>query len=153
MHASMQGRKRREVAFFIPSINLASAHHRVSISSFLAFAAPSTMVSIDAKSYFTIWLHIVDALKRTTWLKRRCFCHAEGRGGWPHGLLTCGPTCQWCTKPIRIPHHYMRQNNGRSNFSEEWNDGCFIPPTYTVGKLQLCDLMPHCFVICDSRRE
>jgi hypothetical protein len=68
MHASMQGRKRREVAFFY-SFNQFGIGAPPSSGSlfFLAFAAPSTMVPIDAKSYFTIWLHIVDALKRTTW--------------------------------------------------------------------------------------
>ena len=61
VHASEHGSKRRDVAFFYSfnqSINQSGSFSSV----FLAFAAPSTMVPIDAKSYFHIWLHIVDAL-------------------------------------------------------------------------------------------
>ena len=57
------GRKRRDFAFFY-SFNQSI---RGFGSIFLALATPSTMVPIDAKSYFHIWLHIVDALNRTTW--------------------------------------------------------------------------------------
>ena len=63
IHASKDGRKRRELAFSVPSINQLGSFGSI----FLALAAPSTMVQIDAKSYFHIWLHIVDALNRTTW--------------------------------------------------------------------------------------
>ena len=62
VHASKHGRGRREVAFFIPSINQLGSFS----SMFFALAAPSTMVPIDAKSYFHIWIHSVDALNRTT---------------------------------------------------------------------------------------
>src|SRR6266516_237573 len=62
IHASKHGRKRRDVAFFY-SFNQSIRELRF----FLALAAPSIMVPIDAKSYFHIWLHIVDALNRTTW--------------------------------------------------------------------------------------
>ena len=67
VHASKHGRKRREVAFFY-SFNQSI---RGFGSIFLALATPSTMVPIDAKSYFYIWQHIVDALNRTTWF---CSC-------------------------------------------------------------------------------
>ena len=63
VHASKHGRKRRDVAFSIPSINQLGSFSSI----FLALAAPSTMVPIDAKSYFHIWLHITDALNHTTW--------------------------------------------------------------------------------------
>ena len=65
VHASKHGRKRREVAFFY------SFNQSIRELRFLALAAPSRMVPIDAKSYFHIWLHIVDALNHTTWF---CSC-------------------------------------------------------------------------------
>ena len=55
VHASKHGRKRREVAFSIPSINKLGSFGSI----FLALTSLSTMVPIDAKSYFHIWLHIV----------------------------------------------------------------------------------------------
>ena len=63
VHASKHGRKRRGVAFFY-SFSQSFGELRFHL---LALATPSTMVPIDAKSYFHIWLHIVDALNRTTW--------------------------------------------------------------------------------------
>src|SRR5215216_3877018 len=66
VHASKHGRKRRDVAFFY-SFNQSGSFGSI----FLALAAPSTMVPIDAKSYLHIWLHILDALNRTTWF---CSC-------------------------------------------------------------------------------
>ena len=62
MRPSM-GERGDTLHFSIPSINQSGSFSSI----FLALAAPSTMVPIDAKSYFHIWLHIVDALNRTTW--------------------------------------------------------------------------------------
>ena len=61
MRPSM-GERGETLHFSIPSINQSGSFGSI----FLALAAPSTMVPIDAKSYFHIWLHIVDALNRTT---------------------------------------------------------------------------------------
>ena len=68
VHASKHGRKRRDVAFFIPSINQSIRELR-----FHPFGFGNTVHngSHDAKSYFHIWLNIVDALNRTTWF---CSC-------------------------------------------------------------------------------
>ena len=123
------GERGETLHFSIPSINQSGSFGSI----FLALAAPSTMVPIHAKSYFHIWLHIVDALNRTTWF---CSCAIYTnlnyidlknyrikiskkevilphgwrgrflifRGRWPGGLLTCSPMCQCFTKPIRVPH-------------------------------------------------
>ena len=66
VHASKHGRKRREVAFFY-SFNQSINQLESFGSIFLALAAPSIVVPIDAKSYFHIRIHMVDALNRTTW--------------------------------------------------------------------------------------
>ena len=70
VHASKHGSKRRDVVVFY-SFNQTINQTRSFGSIFLALSAPSTMVPIDAKSYFHIQLHIVDALNRTTWF---CSC-------------------------------------------------------------------------------
>ena len=67
LHASKHGRKRRDVAFFY------SFNQSIRELQFHLFGFGNTVHngSHDAKSYFHIWLHIVDALNRTTWF---CFC-------------------------------------------------------------------------------
>ena len=67
LHASKHGERGETLHFSIPSINQSGSFSSI----FLALVALSTMVPIDAKSYFHIWLHIVDALNRTTWF---CSC-------------------------------------------------------------------------------
>ena len=49
VHASKHGRKRREVAFSIPSINQSGSFGSI----FLALATPSTMVPMMPKAIFT----------------------------------------------------------------------------------------------------
>ena len=63
LHASKHGRKRRDVAFFY------SFNQSIRELRFHLFGFGNTIHngSHDAKSYFHIWLHIVDALNRTTW--------------------------------------------------------------------------------------
>ena len=67
LHASKHGRKRRDVAFFY------SFNQSIRELRFHLFGFGNTVHngSHDAKSYFHIWLHIVDALNRTTWF---CSC-------------------------------------------------------------------------------
>ena len=67
VHVSKHGRKRRDVAFF-DSFNQSIRELR-----FHPFGFGNTVHngSHDAKSYFHIWLHIVDALNHTTWF---CSC-------------------------------------------------------------------------------
>ena len=67
LHASKHGRKRRDVAFFY------SFNQSIRELPFHPFGFGNTVHngSHDAKSYFHIWLHIVDALNRTTWF---CSC-------------------------------------------------------------------------------
>ena len=67
LHASKHGRKRRDVAFFY------SFNQSIRELRFHPFGFGNTVHngSHDAKSYFHIWLHIVDALNRTTWF---CSC-------------------------------------------------------------------------------
>ena len=67
LHASKHGRKRRDVAFFYPF------NQSIRELRFHLFGFGNTVHngSHDAKSYFHIWLHIVDALNRTTWF---CSC-------------------------------------------------------------------------------
>ena len=67
LHASKHGRKRRDVAFFY------SFNQSITELRFHLFRFGNTVHngSHDAKSYFHIWLHIVDALNRTTWF---CSC-------------------------------------------------------------------------------
>ena len=67
VHASKHGRKRREVAFFY------SFNQSIRELRFHPFGFGNTVhnASHDSKSYFHIWLHIVDALNRTTWF---CSC-------------------------------------------------------------------------------
>ena len=62
VHASKHGRKRRDVAFFY------SFHQSIRELRFhpFGFCNPVHNGSHDAKSYFHIWLHIVDALNHTT---------------------------------------------------------------------------------------
>ena len=69
VHASKHGRKRRDVAFFY-SFNQ-SINQGASVPSFWLWQHRPQMVPIDDKSYFHIWLHIVDALNCTTWF---CSC-------------------------------------------------------------------------------
>ena len=133
VHASEQGSKRRDVAFFY-SFNQ-SINQSIRELRFHPFGVGNTVHngSHDYKSYFHIWLHIVDALNRTTWF---CSCAIytnlnyidlknysikiskkevilpRGRRGrflifrgyCPGGLLICSPTCHCFTKPIRVPH-------------------------------------------------
>ena len=67
LHASKHGRKRRDVAFFY------SFNQSIRELRFHLFGFGNTIHNgfHDAKSYFHIWLHIVDALHRTTWF---CSC-------------------------------------------------------------------------------
>ena len=67
LHASKHGRKRRDVAFFY------SFNQSIRELRFHLFGFGNTVhnASHDTKSYFHIWLHIVDALNRTTWF---CSC-------------------------------------------------------------------------------
>ena len=67
LHASKHGRKRRDIAFFY------SFNQPIRELRFHLFGFGNTVHngSHDAKSYFHIWLHIVDALNRTTWF---CSC-------------------------------------------------------------------------------
>ena len=41
------------------------------------------------------------------------------RGRCPGGLLTCGPTCQCFTKPIRVPHEAEQRQKQVGVFLEE----------------------------------
>ena len=63
VHVSKHGRKRRDVAFFY------SFNQSIRELQFHLFGFGNTghNGSHDAKSYFHIWLHIVDAFNRTTW--------------------------------------------------------------------------------------
>ena len=63
LHASKHGRKRIDVAFFY------RFNQSIRELRFHLFGFGNTVHngSHDAKSYFHIWLHIVDALNRTTW--------------------------------------------------------------------------------------
>ena len=63
LHATKHGRKRRDVAFFY------SFNQSIRELRFHPFGFGNTVHngSHDAKSYFHIWLHIVDAVNRTTW--------------------------------------------------------------------------------------
>ena len=67
MRPSM-GERGETLHFSIPSINQSIREHW-----FHPFGFGNTVHngSGDAKSYFHIWLHIVDALNRTTWF---CSC-------------------------------------------------------------------------------
>ena len=67
LHASKHGRKRRDVAFFY------SFNQSIKELLFHLFGFGNAVHngSHDAKSYFHICLHIVDALHRTTWF---CSC-------------------------------------------------------------------------------
>ena len=86
------------------------------------------------------------------------------RGRWPGGLLTCGPTCQCFTKPIRAPHEAeQRQKQHVVNLKKDEGEAdsatsemmvasslqlLFLalllrPSNLTAGKVQLCDLTPH----------
>ena len=67
LHASKHGRKRRDVAFFY-SFNQSIRELRFHL---FGFANTVHNGSHDAKSYFHIWLHIMDALNHTTWF---CSC-------------------------------------------------------------------------------
>ena len=129
VHASKHGRKRRDVAFFPfnQSIRELPFHP-------FGFGDAVHNGSHDAKSYFHIWLHIVDALNPYQLVLLLCSIYINlnyidlknyrikiskkevilphgwrgrfliFRGRCPGGLLTCGPMCQCFTKPIRIPH-------------------------------------------------
>ena len=97
-------------------------------------------------------------------------------GRCPGGLLTCGPTCQCFTKPIRVPHEAeQRQKQHVVNLKKilskklEEDEGeedsatsemmvasslqlLFLalllrPSNLTAGKVQLCDLTPHCSLL------
>jgi hypothetical protein len=63
IHASKHGRKRRDVAFFY------SFNQSIRELWFHLFGFGNTVHngSHDAKSYFDIWLHIVDDLNHTNW--------------------------------------------------------------------------------------
>ena len=73
-------------------------------------------------------------------------------GRCPGGLLTCGPTCQCFTKPIRVPHeaeqrqkkHVVNLKKMREKRIQQRVKWCLLRPCF-------CDLTPHCFVICDRR--
>ena len=67
LHASKHGRKRRDIAFFY-SFNQSIRELRFHL---FGFGNAVHNGSHDAKSYFHIWPHIVDALNRTTWF---CTC-------------------------------------------------------------------------------
>ena len=67
LHASKHGRKRRDIAFYY------SFNQSITELRFHLFGFGNTIHNgfHDAKSYFHIWLHNVDALNRTTWF---CSC-------------------------------------------------------------------------------
>ena len=58
-------------------------------------------------------------------------------GRCPGGLLTCGPTCQCFTKPIRVPHeaeqrqkqHVVKLKKTWEKRIQQWVKCCFVPPT------------------------
>ena len=88
-------------------------------------------------------------------------------GHCPGGLLTCGPTCQCFTKPIRIPHeaeqrqkqHVVKLKKMREKRIQQRVKWWLLRPSnlilalllcpsnLTVGKVQLCDLTPHCSLL------
>ena len=88
-------------------------------------------------------------------------------GRYPGGLLTCGPTCQCFTKPICFPHEAeQRQKQHVVNLKKmrekriqqrvKWwlllPSNFFLalllrPSNLNAGKVQLCDLMPHCSLL------
>ena len=78
-------------------------------------------------------------------------------GRCPGGLLTCGPTCQCFTKPIRVPHeaeqrqkqHVVKLKKMREKRIQQRVKWWLLRPSnLTAGKVQLCDLTPHCSLLC-----
>ena len=72
------------------------------------------------------------------------------------GLLTCGPTCQCFTKPIRVPHeaeqrqkqHVVNLKKMREKRIQQRVKWWLLRPSkLTAGKVQLCDLTPHCSLL------